>query len=307
MKNWTVFIMCHDVIWDGMYEHDPGFGPGHYSFLKLGRHELRHDSSKGYRIVSEFDYPVSLDAPHYAELTGLYCVYKNRLHDGLEYVGFSHYDKEHRLLAPEGTANIGELETIRSRTEGERRTGDGPTDITARIQKLVDSPTPVHISLETHGFRKIYDQRVLMDERRPDAFVGEGRNCIDRILEDYNGFFGTRFTLEDVARDGFFTMCDCFVTPFPLFEKLMTFIAPIIESRKLDTYDTGRRHRLQGGLLERYVAVFFALEKIDKMDLSLVHQYWKKRTREGRLNRTIRKLIGMAPPGDIAAGRRQSR
>ncbi len=279
MKTWTVYIMCHNAIWDGMYGSDPGFGPEHYRFLKLGRHDLRHDPSKGHRIVSEFDYPVSLDAPHYAEFTGLYCVYRNRLHDGLDYVGFSHYDKEHRLLAPDGTADIEALEAARIRVEVKRRDRGGPTDITARIQRLVESPTPVHVSLESHRFRKIYDQRVLMDDRQPDAFVGDGVNCIDRILEDYNAFFGTRCTLEDAARDGFLNMCDCFVTPVPLFEKLMSFIVPIIESRRLDLFDSRRRHRLQGGLLERYVAVFFALERIEKADLSTVHQYWKKDTR----------------------------
>ncbi len=291
MKSWTIYVMCHNVIWDEMYENDPGFGPDHYTFLKLGRHDLQHVPSSGYRIVSEFDYPISLDAHHYAEFTGLYCVYKNRLHSGLDYVGFSHYDKEHRLLAPEGVANIDALEAARIRADVKRRKTGGPTDVTARIQRLVDSPMPVHISLETHEFRKIYDQRVLMDDRQPDAFVGEGVNCIDRILEDYNAFFGTCYTLDDVGRDGFLNMCDCFVTPVPVFEKLMSFIAPVIESRKLDIYDTRRRHRLQGGLLERYVAVFFALEKIEKVDLSIVHQYWMKRRPGGRMNRTIEKLI----------------
>ena len=99
MKTWKVFIHCHNVIWDEMYENDPDFTSGHYSFLKLGSHDLRYNPAKGYHIISEFDFPIYRDAPHYAELTGMYCVYKNRLHDGLDYVGFSHYDKEHRLMA----------------------------------------------------------------------------------------------------------------------------------------------------------------------------------------------------------------
>ncbi len=305
MKRWTIYIMCHNVIWDGMYENDPGFGPEHYSFLKLGRHGLRQNPSKGYRVLSEFDYPVSLDAPHYAEFTGLYCVYRNRLHEGLDYVGFSHYDKEHRLLGPGGAVDIGALEATRTRTEVKRRSGNGPTDVTARIRRLVDSPAPVHISLESHEYRKIYGQRVLMDDRQPDAFVGEGLNCIDRILEDYNAFFDTRYTLEDVGRDGFLNMCDCFVTPVPVFEKLMSFIVPIIEDRKLDMYDTQRRHRLQGGLLERYVAVFFSLEKIDKADLTIVHQYWKKRRPGGRMKRGIEKLINGTSLYDFLIARRQ--
>lgn len=292
MKPWKVFIFCHNVIRDDMYEKDPGFSADHFEFLKLGRHDLLYNPAKGYRISSELDFPVHLDAPHYAELTGMYCVYRNRLHDGLEYVGFSHYDKEHRLIGSGGAVDISALEAVRQRAEVKRRKVDGPTDITARIQAQVDSPSPVHVSLECHDFGKIYGQRVLMDDRQPDAFVGEGVNCIDRILEEYNGFFGTRYTLEDVSRDGFLTMCDCFVTPVDRFEKLMSFLTPVIENRGLDIYDTGRRHRLQGGLLERYVAVFFALEKIDKVDMTIVHRYWEKRPSGGKMNTWIEKTIG---------------
>jgi hypothetical protein len=278
---WRVFVHCHNAIFHEMYERDPGFSPEHYTFLKLGSHALLYDQTKGYRIINEMDFPFNWDAPHYAELTGMYCVYKNRLHAGLDYVGFSHYDKEHRLIGSGGKPDISKLETDRVRYEVNREPFTGPTDITARIQCHLDSGSPVHISLENHAFQKIYDQRVLMDEQQTDTFVGQGVNCIDRILQDYNSHFQTRHTLQDVARDGFLNMCDCFVTPVGLFEKLMAFLTPIIESRRLDIYDTKRRHRLQGGLLERYVAVFFALEKIDKIDLSLIHQSWRKRTKFG--------------------------
>ena len=83
-KNWTVFIMCHNVIWDDLYAHDPGFDGRHYSFMNLGRQDIKYNPHKGYKIIREQDYPIWLDLPHYAELTGLYCIYKNRLHDGLD-------------------------------------------------------------------------------------------------------------------------------------------------------------------------------------------------------------------------------
>jgi len=268
--------MCHNVIWDEMYENDPDFNATEYIFLKLGRSNLQHNPAKGYRIISEFDLPIHWDAPHYAELTGMYCVYKNRLHEGLDYVGFSHYDKEHRLIALGANAPIEELEAARLKAEVKKRRLHRPTNITAMIHHLINSHSTIHISLESHDFNKIYNQNVLMDDRNPDVFVGEGVNCFDRILEDYNTFFRTRYTLQDVAKDGYLNMCDCFITQVYVFEKLMAFITPIIESQKLDIYDTQRRHRLQGGLLERYVAVFFALENIEKIDLSIVHQYWKK-------------------------------
>ena len=71
----------------------------------------------------------------------------------------------------------------------------------------------------------------------------------------------------------------------------MTFICPVIESGKLDAFDTMRKHRLQGNLLERYIAVFFALEDIEKVDLSTVHQFWRK-VRPGLLSRIWSGMTG---------------
>lgn len=308
MKAWKVFIFCHNVIWDEMYEGDPGFSPKNYTFLKLGNHYLHRNISKDYKVIAESDFPISWPSPFYAEITGMYCVYKNNLHRGLDYVGFSHYDKEHRLIGSGGKPNIKELEALRIQSDMKQQKLDRPTNITALINEKLAFHCPVHVSLESHDFKKIYSQRVLMDESQPDAFVGDGINCIDRILDEYNSFFRTSYTLTDVAKDGFLNMCDCFITPVPLFEKLMSFLVPIIETRKLDFYDSTRSHRLQGGLLERYVAVFFALEEIEKIDLSIVHHYSKKLKREGSsMNYGIEKLISRTFLYDIVTDKRHKK
>lgn len=292
LNSWKIYIMCHNVIWDKMYAGDPDFSQEHYSFLKLGNHALRHNPDKNYHIISEFDSPITLPKPYYAELTGMYCIYKNKLYDGLDYIGISHYDKEHRLIGAGGEINIPALENTRYHAEVLREQTHGPTDITRRINEIINKFSPVHISLESHDFQKIYNQRVLMDRLKPDQFVGEGRNCLDEIVQDYNDFFGTEYTINDVAKDGFLTMCNCFVTPVFLFEKLMSFVTEIIESRSLDVYDSQRLYRLQGGLLERYVAVFFALEDIKKIDLSITHRHWEKIIApKSRWKQVVRKIF----------------
>ena len=286
--------MCHNVIWDKMYADDPDFSQEHYSFLKLGDHELRYNPKRDYRILNELDFPITLPKAYYAELTGLYCIYKNKLYDDLDYIGFSHYDKEHRLIGSGGKTDIIALEAARHHAEVLRRKSRGPTDISKRITEAINEFSPVHICLESHEFNKIYNQRVLMDKLQPDQFVGVGRNCFDEIINDYNEFFGTTYSMHDVAKDGFLNMCDCFVTPVSLFEKLMSFVAQIIESSSLDIYDSKRLHRLQGGLLERYVAVFFALENIKKIDLSITHRNWEKRTSSDNiLIRIAKKLFAV--------------
>ncbi|MCX7887718.1 MAG: DUF4422 domain-containing protein [Verrucomicrobiae bacterium] len=282
MKHWKIFIHCHNAIFPEMYANDPDFSAEHYTFLRLGQHSLDCPAGKDYQVISERDFPHHWDDPNYAELTGLYCVYRNGLYNSLDYVGFSHYDKEHRLLSASASFDIDKLEKARYTHEVARKPSKTPTDVTARISNIIAAHSQVHISLESHKFEKIYRQRVLMDPVHPNRFVGDGPNCIDRILADYNEYYNTHYTLADVARDGFLNMCNCFVTPVELFEKLMKFITPIMESRRLEIFDTGRKHRLQGGLLERYVAVFFALENIPKVDLSLLHQYWRKKTAKRR-------------------------
>jgi hypothetical protein len=285
--------MCHNVIWDEMYENDPDFNNTNYVFLKLGKENLSFNAARGYQIIEEASQPVNLDFPSYAELTGMYCIYKNNLYEGLDYIGISHYDKEHRLLGYRTHRNIKELENLRILVEVKRSTAKySRTNVTELIENLINKNGDIHISLESHDFQKIYDQRVIMDKKNPDIFMGDGKNCIDGILEEYNAYFGTKYSSAHLKNVGYLNMCNCFMTPAWLFEKLMEFICPIIESRRLDIYDTQRLHRLQGGLLERYVAVFFALENIPKKDLSTVHQYWKKLKKKRSLSGSLKKLIG---------------
>jgi hypothetical protein len=279
---WMVYMMCHNIIWDGMFEGDDRFSADHYTFLKLGTHEIEFNKSKGYRVVSEADFPVQWPDAHYAEFTGMYALFKSGLQKEYDYIGCSQYDKEQRLIGDGPDMESHELERRRLKIEHER-SGGGSTNVTEWVEQIISSSEgPVHISFESHEFQKIYDQKVMMDDDHPNQFLGDGVNCMDRILEDYNEFFGTAFTMDDVAKVGWLNMCDSFLTPSGIFEKLMSFIVPIMEDRRLDKYDTKRRHRLQGGLLERYVAVFFALEDIRKVDLSTIHQYWKKKAPERR-------------------------
>ena len=54
---------------------------------------------------------------------------------------------------------------------------------------------------------------------------------------------------------------------------MMRFFLPIIESGKLNIFDTEHKYRIQGGLFERYISVF--LDKLNKpyYDLELNHLY----------------------------------
>ena len=54
-----------------------------------------------------------------------------------------------------------------------------------------------HISFETHNTKEDYAQKILADINKPNVLVGEGMNCYDYILNDYNTYFKKNYQLID--------------------------------------------------------------------------------------------------------------
>jgi hypothetical protein len=173
----------------------------------------------------------------------------------LDFIGFIHYDKELKLLkAP----------LWQSRT-----------NITERINSYIKDRTKAHISFETHIPKNDYNQRILADVTMPNTLVGDGLNCYDYILSDYNNYFETVYTIDDFMRKPHINLCSCFLIDIKTFEKMMGFFDWIIQSRKLEVFDTNHQYRLQGGLAERYFGFFLMFEYEEMNDLSIFHRYNK--------------------------------
>ena len=252
--NWKIYIVGHNGVHDWMYENDKDFNSNNYTVLDVGQE--RFNVSDRYSIIrqNEFSNYQSL-GKWWAESEGIYNVWKNKIYENLDFVGFIHYDKELKLLRRK-------LFSLR-------------TNITHRINEYLKDKTKAHISFKTHHPKLDYNQRIMADESQPNTLVGDGVNCYDYILNDYNDYFRTNYTIKDIFQKNTINLCSCFMIDVLTFEKMMKFWDHIVCSRKLEIFDTYHQHRLQGGLAERYFGVFLMFEYDKMLDLSIVHHYNK--------------------------------
>jgi len=117
-----------------------------------------------------------------------------------------------------------------------------------------------------------YGQNILMDPDKPDTLTGEGKNCYLSIFDDFNSFYGTDHNPMSLMKEQI-NLCSCFLMSRQLFEEMMPFACRIIESGKLDSYDTGHRYRIQGGFMERYYGVWGLLKAGRTLNYPLKHEF----------------------------------
>lgn len=254
--NWKIYIAAHKAIQDSMYANDNGFNNDNYIILNVGSAD-RIENQEKYTCINQrmLDGYVEL-GKQWAESEGIYNIWRSKIYKELNYIGFLHYDKELRLIK----RNL---------------LGKQPTNITDRIEKYLLGKTRAHISFETHSIVGDYKQKILADIEKPNVLTGEGTNCYDYILADYNGYFGTNYSLSQLLQKKTINLCSCFLIDVAGFEKMMGFFDWVVSSRKLEKFDTEHRNRIQGGLAERYFGVFLAFEYNENKDLSLIH-HWNR-------------------------------
>ncbi|MEP7322774.1 MAG: hypothetical protein ABI761_12685 [Saprospiraceae bacterium] len=130
----------------------------------------------------------------------------------------------------------------------------------------------VHLNLESHLFETDFNQKILMDIRHPNKLTGRGKNCYYTILEDYNQFYLSNYTLN-LFKGKSLNLCSAFILETSIFLEMMKFISSIITSHKLDFYDTERKNRFQGGMLERYYAVWLLINCKLSLEVKINHYY----------------------------------
>ena len=258
--NWKIFIITHGPIIEDYYINDPLFSNIHYSFINVSNTPI---SSAKFDILNIKDIENFIHlGKWYAEAEAIYNVYKNNLYNGYDYVGFIHWDYE--LLSE----NV---------YFGYR--------VTSIIEKLIANQEKF-VSFSTYTFAEDYNQNIMMDLDFPNQLIGNGVNCWTEIISDYNEHFKANIDIDFLMTKRI-NLCSAFLCSIIVFNELMDFYSKIIETRKLENYDTNHEYRFQGGMLERYIGCFS--QRYNLAELPLYHR-WTGSLEESPKNR-FRKII----------------
>lgn len=278
MKSWKIYVTFFKKLYDEHYTVDSSLSLNNFTFVKVNEdYEIELDNTVDYDIFFEYDfniYDAELQRKGYHENSVLYHLYKNNTYKTFDYIGFIEYDH----VLTNGFCKI--IQTTIDKTE----------------EDLI-------FSFQAYNYSQLWDQGILMNPYRSEKQEGNPRskwNCIKVILDDYNNFFNTSYTLEELAQKDCFPICHAVLMPSKIFGKIMKFHTFIIESRKVEGYHQFN-WRSNAGLMERYFAVELALEKakIDdsiqlehrEMPIRVVKPEWKEMSLLKKLRYRLRGKI----------------
>ncbi|SEW14418.1 hypothetical protein SAMN05428988_2453 [Chitinophaga sp. YR573] len=256
MKKYGLFVVFHQDLKRDYY--DPSLLSS-YIFVNVNPKNEAVANYKDYKIINQYEFNQfhSL-GKWYTESEVIYNIYKNAyLYEDLDYLGFLQHDIDSSVLTA-------------SKTD----------DLLTKVE---------HVNFQPYLFSTDYNQKILMDSTQPNKKNGSGLNCYDVILEDYNAFYKTNYKLSDLSGKTI-NLCASFILPKETFKEMMQFISSIIESGKLDNYDTLRQFRMQGGYLERYYAVWLAFKELQATTVGLVHHFERSTVQDSLLSRVLRKI-----------------
>lgn len=226
---WKIFIITHGPIIDDYYKNDSSFHVENYTFINVSDDYIKHDK---FDIINknEIENYIHL-GKWYAEGEALYNVFKNNMYKEFDYVGFVHWDYE--LLSENKFFGY---------------------EISSAIEVLITA-NEKFISFSTYSFAEDYAQNIMMDKIFPNTLTGNGINCWDEIIKDYNSFFISDIDLNLMMTKRI-NLCSAFLCKKDIFQELMKFFSFIVESKKLEAFDLEHNYRFQGGMMERYVGCF---------------------------------------------------
>lgn len=252
-----IFIIFHNDINLGYYH---GSFIRYITFVNVtpNNPSVKKLTDLGCHVINQYEFKnfISL-GKQYAESEVIYNIYKNPyLTEDVDYVGFMQYDMHTHDLSKE------------------------------ELDSLIDSYK--HIAFDEHLIKSDYQVGYLMDSQYPEKWIGRGKNCYLSILEDYNRFYRTNHTLKEII-PGEINLCCTFLLEKDHYNNMMAFISNVIESKRLDIFDTKRAFRMQGGLLERYFGVWLTINRVSYFHRPIEHVFNTTVTKENRslIKRTV--------------------
>jgi len=237
MSSYKIFVIYHDGI---NLDYFANADLSRFCFVNVNpANQHRYPELPGFNL---YELPRFIPlGKWWTETEVIYNIYKHpELREGFDYIGFIHYDIDFRPATPDF------LETQLGRYE--------------------------LINFQPYTLREDFDQRILMDPRRPNTLQGSGRNCYLTIFEDFNRFYGTQYDYKQFM-DKEVNLCSCFLIDHRRFPEMMVFAENIIASGKLNAFDSTHKHRIQGGYMERYYAVWCMLKVSPIFSYRLPHEF----------------------------------
>lgn len=235
--NCSLFIIFHSRLHEEQYLGNEEA----YTFVKVGDMPAEISSSKIREgVVVCRNMPGFVDkGKHWAESEFLISLYHSlkkspNCLNGSHWVGFLQYD--HTCTSRKGENVLAHLQENLEKIGDEKVVCFAPIDLTTEVSST----------------------RIAMDFSNPQKLQGDPL-CYFPMIADYNKFYGTNHKYTDFIRNKTIALCSAFVMSTTNFMKMMEFVIWAADKNNLDQFDPERKHRLAGGLMERYYGTWIAL------------------------------------------------
>lgn len=249
--SWMIFIVTHGPIVEKYYKKDSNFSNLNYKFFNVSDSKILNKNR--YPIINKSDVANFIHlGKQYTEGEVIYNVYKNNLYKDYDNIGFIHWD----------------YELVNSKTR--------EYNITSQINNIIETGSIAEkgfISFSSFDFISDFNQKIMMDESHPDELTGNGKNCYETIIREYNEYFNKDISVDSLAGKEI-CLCSAFLCNKHSFESLMKFYCYIVEKGNLNKFDKEKIFRFPGGMLERYIGIFFS--EFEMIKLPLNHHFKNK-------------------------------
>ncbi len=237
--SFRIFVIHHCKLNDAYYQASM---LEYLTFVNVSTDHVPVD--KRYKTIKLTEFPRFFSlGKWYTESEVMFNLYQNQeLYADVDYIGFIQYDMDTSSIDEQAIRNLLHIES---------------NDL---------------IIFQPFTFKEDYNQRILMDPEQPNTLQGVGLNCYETIFADYNAYYSKQYQTDDFSEQ-IIGLCSAFLMRTTLFNEMMKFSVSIIESKKLDSFDTKHQYRIQGGLLERYYAVWLLLKRVKFDTLPLPHSF----------------------------------
>ena len=247
--NYKLYCLYHDKVFPEYY----GDQIDKITFVKMDDGPYLYPALNHIYLQKEkWFHPIGKEWAEYEFYYSLYQGYKKGLIELPEYVGFIQYDMEF-ISRDNKNRTVNVIEFIGNLIK----------------QKKIDEGTI--ISFQPYLFEKMYKQYYIMNPNNPQILIDDNyENCLETIIRECNEYTGQSKELFEFTNK-ILGMCGAVYLHKNIFIKVLDFLSVIIEDKRLSIYN--KENRIQGGMLERYFAIFLHYLNVKIIEFSLLHYY----------------------------------